>query len=91
MTDILVTPLEPGWFGVEVVEGHVRTGHRVHVPEDLFESGLPDADPEELARETVAFLLEREPATSLAPEFNVIDVSKAWPDYPEEIRARVAR
>jgi hypothetical protein len=89
MTQITVTPLEPRWYGVEVEEGHVRTGHRVVVPEDLFESGLPDAPPEDLVRESIAFLVEHEPAVAIPPELRLVDIADDFRDYPEEIRRRV--
>ena len=90
--EITITPMEPGWYGVQVVEARDtddRKSFRVQVPEDRFEAGLPDADPEVLIHESVAFLLEKEPATAILPEFNLAQIADYFPDYPEEIAARV--
>ena len=38
----------------------------------------------------VDFLLEREPATSILPEFSLVDVSRYFPDFPKELRRRLA-
>lgn len=82
--------MEPGRFGVQVSEGDVVTSHRVEVPGQLLDDlGLDDVDQERLVRETFGFLLEREPATSIMPEFSLDVVSRFFPDYPEELRARL--
>lgn len=92
MTDITVTAMEPGWFGVQVREGHETTSHRVQVPDDFaLDAGVgPDAEPETLVRESFAFLLEKEPATAIRQEFRLDEISGYFPDYLDELRARVA-
>ena len=89
---ITITPMEPGWYGVQVVEAR-DTGDqkslRVQVPEDLFEAGLPDADPEVLVHESIAFLLDKEPAAAILPEFSLAQIADYFPDYPQEIATRV--
>lgn len=88
--EISVTPMEPGRFGVQVNEGDVVTSHRVEVPGQLLDDlGMNDVDQERLVRETFGFLLEREPATSIMPEFSLDVVSRFFPEYPEELRARL--
>ena len=90
--EITITPMEPGWYGVQVVEARGTDDQksvRVQVPDDLFEAGLPDADPEVLVTESILFLLEKEPATAILPEFNLRQIADYFPDYPEEIAARV--
>ena len=89
MSSIKITSLEPGVYGVEIDEGHLTTGHRVRVPDDLFDSGLPEADPELLVRESIGFLLEREPATAIRDDFSVADIADYFPEYPTEIATRV--
>ncbi len=85
-----VTPLAPGEFGVEVTEGTATTGHKVRVPEDFLDDMLfTDADQETIVRETIAFLLEREPATAILSEFSLTDVTRYFPEYPEELRRRM--
>lgn len=91
MTEIAITPMEPNVYGVQVTEGDVNTSHRVRVPEDLFASGVPEAgDHERLIEESFLFLLEREPATSILPEFSLVDISKYFPEYREEVSRRLA-
>ena len=90
-TTMNVVPMGPGEFGVELTEGHERTGHTIRVPQgfldDLFPAGV---DQEQLVRQTIEFLLEREPSTSILREFSLDDVQKYFPEYPEEIQRRLA-
>ena len=91
MTDVLITPLEPGWFRAEVTEGHLTTSHRVIVPDGVLkDAGLVEADHERVVRETMRFLLEREPATSILPEFSLEDVPRYFPEFYEELRQRLS-
>lgn len=90
MTEIDLTPMGPGEYGVQVTEGHTTTSHRVKVPDDLADAGLPEGDPERLVRESLLFLLEREPATAILPEFALPDITRYFPEYPAEIAARLA-
>lgn len=89
-TGITITPMEPDTFGVQLEEGDARTSHRVHVPTELLDDlGLADVDRELIVRETLAFLLEREPPTSILDEFSLDDVAGYFPEYYEELRRRV--
>lgn len=101
MTTINITPMAPGEFGVEVTEGYDTTGHRVQVSEDFLESLFvgpadvgtdgQDADlVERLVRESFEFLLEREPANAIRPEFDLEEIASYFPEYPEEIRRRLS-
>jgi hypothetical protein len=91
VTDIVITPLEPGRFRAEVSEGHLTTSHRVIVPDGLLdEIGLANADRERVVQETMRFLLEREPATSILPEFSLEDVPRYFQDFYEELRRRLS-
>jgi len=56
----------------------------------------PDAEPdgadtERLVRETIGFLLEREPRTSILPAFDLAVVRRYYPEYDDEIARRMAR
>lgn len=89
-TTMQITSMAPDTFGVEVTEGSRTTGHRVVVPQDFLQDLFPTgADPEEVVRESFAFLLEREPATSILSEFSLTDITRYFPDYPEELRRRM--
>ena len=90
MTTMRVVPMAPGQFGVEVEEGHQTSGHMVSLPpaflDDLLLTGV---DQELIVRETFDFLLEREPHTSILPEFSLDDVSRYFPEFPEELQRRL--
>ena len=90
MTTMRVMPMAPGEFGVEVEEGHQVSGHRIRLPaaflDDLLLTGV---DEERIVRETFDFLLEREPHTSILPEFSLDDVSRYFPDFPDELQRRL--
>ena len=99
MTTINITPMAPGEFGVEVTEGYDTTGHLVQVSEDFLDTvfdGAADAggqDPdlvERLVRESFEFLLEREPANAIRPEFALEEIAGYFPEYPDEIRRRLS-
>lgn len=88
--DVTITRLEGNHFEVEVRQGSTTTRHRVQVPAHIAdEPGLDEVDHEELVRESFAFLLEREPATSILPEFGLDVIARYFPEYPDEIRKRL--
>jgi hypothetical protein len=70
-----------------VTEGSAATDHRVTVPPGYLEEL---ADPEVVVRESFAFLLEREPATSILPEFALPEIARYFPEYPAELPRRLA-
>ncbi len=90
MTQIAITEMGPRRFGVEIEEGDQRTGHLVTVPESVVdELGLVDLDEARLVRESVGFLLDREPSTSIGEELSLDELPQRYPDFYEELRARV--
>jgi hypothetical protein len=91
MTDIRVTPMEPQAFGVEIEEGVTTTGHRVVVPPSFCEErDLPGTDDERVVRETIGFLLDRIPGTSIPDELSLNDVSRDYTDFIDELRRRLS-
>ncbi|MDQ1516379.1 MAG: hypothetical protein QOE80_2209 [Actinomycetota bacterium] len=91
MTTMRVVPMAPGEFGVEVEEGNEVTGHKVRLPPSFLDDLLlTDVDQELIVRETIDFLLEREPATSILPEFSLVDVTRYFPEFPEELQRRLS-
>lgn len=87
---IQITAAGPHEFGVQVTEGDATTSHRVIVPPSLLEEwGLGDADGEAVVRESFAFLLEREPAESILPEFSVAIIARYYPEYADELPERL--
>ncbi len=75
-----------GWVAaVRVQHGGASTRHRVTVrEEDLRRYGSDD--PSELVRRSFAFLLEREPSTSILREFRITEIERYFPEYTTEIR-----
>lgn len=91
MSDIVITPLEPGRYRAEITEGHLTTSHRVIVPDGVLEElGIAAVDHERVVQETMRFLLEREPATSILPDFSLEDIPRYFPEFYEELRLRVS-
>lgn len=79
---------------MQVSEGDLTTSHKVTVPGDLLDGwGMLDAggeDEERIVRESFAFLLEREPATSIMDEFSLSVISRYFPEYSEELPRRLS-
>ncbi|HYU38945.1 MAG TPA: hypothetical protein VEM59_03775 [Acidimicrobiia bacterium] len=89
---ITITPMEAEWFGVQLEEGDTKTSHRVHVPAALLDDlGLADVDPERVIRESFAFLLEREPPSSILREFSLDVIPRYFPEYQDELPRRLGR
>ena len=85
-----MTPEGPHQYRVEVTEGANTTSHRVVVPESLLAGwGVDGADEERVVRESFAFLLERESASSILPEFSLSTISRYFPEYADELRDRL--
>ncbi|CAA9240197.1 MAG: hypothetical protein AVDCRST_MAG10-1729 [uncultured Acidimicrobiales bacterium] len=90
MGGIRITPAGPHEFGVEVTEGQETTSHRVLVPPSLLDDwGLEDTDSEAVVRESFAFLMEREPASSILPEFSLAIIPRYFPEYRDELPERL--
>ena len=91
MTAIAVTPMEPNHFGVQVEEGDVTVSCRVRLTDgfvdDLY---LVDSDPAEIVSESIAFLLDRVPATTFPEELSLDAIAHEYPDYHEELTARLS-
>lgn len=88
MADITVASTGPRQFDVTIEDS--GTEHRVTVPEDLIEDlNLPEDDLERAVRESFEFLLEREPASSIMPEFSLDVIPTYFPEYEEELPKRL--
>ena len=91
MSGIRITPAGPHEFGVEVSEGEQTTSHKVSVPPSLLEEwGLDDSHCEAVVRESFAFLMEREPASSILPEFSLAIIPRYFPEYRDELPDRLS-
>jgi hypothetical protein len=89
MTQITVTQQAGGTFPVQTPAG---TSHQVSVPAGFAASlGCGHLAPDELVRASFAFLLEREPATSILPEFSLDIISQYFPSSRTRFSARNGR
>ncbi len=88
MVSVEATPGDRGWdCVVEVGEGAAATRHAVHVSAtDLERWGREGEPAEDLVRRAFAFLLAREPATSILRRFDVADIQRYFPEFDGEIR-----
>lgn len=90
MGGIRITSAGSHEFGVEVTEGEETTSHRVIVPQSLLDDwGLEDSEAEAVVRESFAFLMEREPASSILPEFSLAIIPRYFPEYRDELPERL--
>ena len=90
MSGIRITPAGTHEFAVEVTEGEETSSHHVIVPESLLADwGLEDVSEEDVVRESFAFLLEREPASSILPDFSLAIIPRYFPEYSDELPERL--
>jgi len=82
MTQISITPMSERTFEV-AIDGAGR--HVVTVPERFG-----GADLERVVRESFEFLLEREPPSSILPEFSLDVIGRYFPEYEDELARRLA-
>lgn len=90
MENIEINHLGGSEYGVTLTEGSNTTHHRVRVPQHLRDDiGMVDADEERMVRESFDFLLEREQAESILPEFELDVISRYFPEYVDELGTRM--
>jgi hypothetical protein len=93
--DVACTAAGDGWrCRVTVTDCRGASTFDVSVPPvgPILLSVLPNPgfrDIERLVRETFAFLLEREPRTSILARFDLPVVERYFPEYPVEMRRRL--
>lgn len=88
--EVHVMPQAPGVFHVQCQSDEETTSHFVTVPESLLDQiGLPRLDPMHLVEATFAYLLEREPSSSIWPEMDLGDLARFFPRYVAEMRDRL--
>lgn len=56
----------------------------------LDELDLGEVKAEDVVRESFAFLLEREPSTSILPEFSLDEIGRFFPEYFQELPKRLS-
>ena len=86
---IVSAAAQPGDYLVEV-RARTVTQHRVTVrPEYLGDLGVAGSTPEKILQASFAFLLEREPNTSILRKFDLSEIERYFPEFREEIGRRV--
>ena len=90
MAEIQVEPDGDGVFRVEVREGASRSLHRVTVKPEVAQRYGGDASLETLLKRSFEFLLEREAKESILSSFELSVIERYFPEYPREIRRRLA-
>ena len=90
MSEITVNRQDETTYEVELRDGDEATTHTVTVPPDMVqELGLADVEHDRLVRESMEFLLEREPPSSVLPEFALTDIQRYFSEYYDEIKSRL--
>lgn len=84
MVKIEVTETGPNAFEV-TVEAGTTTRHRVQVDAEYAAQIAPGVEAEELVRRSFEFLLEREPNTSILPQFDLTLIPRYFPEYEQLI------
>ena len=81
MADIEITDAGSRTYDV-TIDGTSR--HRVSVP-----PRFGDEDLESVVRVSIEFLLEREPPSSILPEFSLDVIGDYFPEYEDELARRL--
>jgi hypothetical protein len=84
--DVSVRAEADGWIADVTVHGARATTHRVRISAAELERYYGAGDVAELVRRSFAFLLEREPSTSILREFDLSVIERYFPEYATEIR-----
>lgn len=71
------------------VQGTVVTHHRVRVTQADLARFSEGRSSEQLLEASFQFLLEREPNTSILASFDLPLISRYFPEYEQDIRARL--
>lgn len=89
MPDIDIAAADANTYDVTITaDDGQQTSHRVWVPPAILtDLGLSEAQEPVLVRASMAYLLEREPASSILPQFGLDEIARFFPNYPTEIGA----
>ncbi|MGH7232642.1 MAG: hypothetical protein ACREJU_14985 [Nitrospiraceae bacterium] len=90
MADVTVTHIGGTTFQVEVREGAIRTIHHVTATQTDVQQYGGGRSAERLIKASFEFLLEREPKESIMSAFALPVIERYFPEYPDEIRKRLA-
>ena len=89
MPDIDIGAADANTYDVTITADDGRqSAHRVWVPPAILtDLGLSEAQEPVLVRASMAYLLDREPASSILPQFGLDEIARFFPHYPTEIGA----
>ena len=88
---IEVEKIDKSKFRVRVIESGSETTHDVTVnPDDYKRLADGKIEPEELVRRSFEFLLERESKESILSRFDLLLISRYFPEYEQEIKRRLS-
>jgi hypothetical protein len=87
MPDIDIAAADANTYDVTITDDDgEQTSHRVWVPPAILtDLGLSEAQEPVLVRASMRYLLEREPAASILPQFGLDEIARFFPNYPTEI------
>jgi hypothetical protein len=83
MVEIVTQAIDERGYEAEVNVDGKRYTYQVTVPDDL--AARVGAEPAAIVRATIAFLLDREPPTSIMGRFDCSVVSGYFPEYEDEL------
>jgi hypothetical protein len=87
---IEVNKLGEGAFEVRVIEGKSESSHHVTLAaKDYVRLAGGKVTPEELVRQSFEFLLEHESKESILARFDLMVISRYFPQYEREIKKRI--
>ncbi|MDP9393093.1 MAG: hypothetical protein M3Q27_02010 [Actinomycetota bacterium] len=87
---IHVLPMGPHEFAVTVSEGAVTVNRKVTVSEQFVDDiGLWEPDEQQMVQESIAFLLEREPVSSIPDVVDLGDLANDYDDYVIDLKTRM--
>jgi hypothetical protein len=92
VAEVTVVEQSAGTYAVTIGDGTTTTTHTVRVPDGLPEAlGCAQVPVVDLVRSSVAFLLEREPPTSILRTFSLEQIGDYFPEYRATMRRTLAR
>ncbi len=90
MARIEVTRIDDETFRVEVDDGRGVSKHEVSASAKDVQRYGGEAGAEKLIEASFRFLLEREPKESILARFDLPVIEHYFPEYPREIRGKLA-
>ncbi len=90
MADIRVTHLGDDEYSIEVQHRAGSSRHEVNVTLAALDRFGGGAGAARLLEESFRFLLEHEPKEAILRRFEISEIARYFPEYPVEIRKRLA-